>query len=354
MGLTARTSGCFPGIAAVKTIVTVVLTASLLAGSVMAQPNDRGADRGSADNRDGPTRGKKDDAPARDKAGPHAKGGQPAKAAEPAQPPRQAERNTQSGRPDRPDRPPQPAPRAPSNEQPRPQSRAPQYSAPARGYWTKGERLPSQAQTSQYVVGNYGQWGLRTPPNGQRWVRDDRNNFYLVMINSGLVADVYSRSDRDRRWQQSYSRPYSYNDDVYYQQCRSSSDPAGVLVGTLIGGLLGHAVGSSGNRTASTTAGVILGGALGAAMTRNLDCNDRSYAYRTYYTGLNSGRTGARYDWRNPNNDHRGNFTVGRYYNDRNSFRCADFSQIIYIGGRQQTARGTACRQPDGSWVAVR
>ena len=88
-------------------------------------------------------------------------------------------------------------------------------------------------------------------------------------------------------------------------------------------------------------------------MTKNMDCNDRSYAYKTYYNGFNAGRPGARYQWTNPQNNHRGEFTVGRYYNDPDSFRCADFTQVIYINGRPENAHGTACRQPDGSWVIV-
>jgi hypothetical protein len=52
---------------------------------------------------------------------------------------------------------------------------------------------------------------------------------------------------------------------------------------------------------------VIVGGALGAAMTRNLNCEDRSYAYKTYYDGFNSGRPNSTYQWRNPNNGHYGN-----------------------------------------------
>jgi len=29
---------------------------------------------------------------------------------------------------------------------------------------------------------------------------------------------------------------------------------------------------------------------------------------------------------------------------------CREYQQTIYVGGQQQQAYGTACRQPDGSW----
>ena len=218
--------------------------------------------------------------------------------------------------------------------------------------WSRGDRLPDQYRQDRYYVNDWQQHGLRQPPGGYRWVRDDSNDFYLSLIATGVIADTVYRSDRDDRWRQRYSRYYSYNDDVYYQECRRSPDPAGILVGGLIGGLLGNSAGRGGNRTGTTIAGVIVGGAVGAALTRNMGCEDRSYAYRTYYNGFNSGRPGS-YQWRNPRNDNRGEFRIGRYYNDPYGFRCARFAQVTYIQGRAYRANGVACRQPNGSWAVV-
>jgi Ni/Co efflux regulator RcnB/surface antigen len=218
--------------------------------------------------------------------------------------------------------------------------------------WSRGDRLPDQYRQDRYYVNDWQQHGLRQPPGGYRWIRDDNNDFYLSLIATGIISDTVYRSDRDDRWRQRYSRDYSYNDDVYYQQCRRSPDPAGILVGGLIGGLLGNSAGRGGNRTGATIAGVIVGGAVGGALTRNMDCEDRSYAYRTYYNGFNSGRPG-NYQWRNPRNDNRGEFRIGGYYNDPYGFRCARFDQATYIQGRAYRADGVACRQPDGSWAVV-
>jgi surface antigen len=170
---------------------------------------------------------------------------------------------------------------------------------------------------------------------------DDRNR----------QAATPNYDDRSDRWSRRYSRSYSYNDDIYYRECRNSPDPAGVIAGALIGGVIGNAAGQG--RAGATIAGVVVGGTVGAALTSDLDCEDRSYAYRTYYDGFNSGRPGSRYQWRNPRNDHRGEFRVGTYYNDPDGFRCANFTQTIYVRGRPQQARGRACRQPDGTWTIV-
>lgn len=159
-----------------------------------------------------------------------------------------------------------------------------------------------------------------------------------------------------------YDRPYSYRDDVYYNRCRNTVDPAGVIAGALIGGLLGNAIGRSNNRgyyrrndaTGATIAGVVLGGAAGALLTRNLTCEDQSYAYRSYYNGLNARRPNSRYSWQNPRTGNRGDFYVEDYYRGPRGGECANFSQTIWINGRPEEARGVACRQPDGTWAIVR
>ena len=217
--------------------------------------------------------------------------------------------------------------------------------------WSRGDRLPEQYRQNQYVVSDWQQHGLRKSPSNYHWVRDDNNDFFLALIATGMITETVYRDDRDQLWRQRYSREYTYSDDVYYQQCRNQPDPAGVIVGALIGGLLGNAAGSG--RTGATLAGVIVGGAVGAALTSNLDCEDRSYAYKTYYDGFNAGRPNAVYRWSNPRNDHRGEFRVVDYYNDSAGFRCSNYNQTIYIQGRPQTATGRACRQPDGTWAIV-
>ena len=167
----------------------------------------------------------------------------------------------------------------------------------------------------------------------------------------GNDYDDYRNDPRYGRWRQRYVQTYTYTDDNFYQECRTSVDPAGVIAGALIGGLLGNAVGNG--RGAPTVAGVIVGGTVGAALTRDLNCDDRSYAYKTYYDGFNAGRPNATYQWRNPRNGNYGNFRVADYYNDPDNFRCANYTQQIFINGRPQAASGRACQQPDGTWAIV-
>jgi len=175
-----------------------------------------------------------------------------------------------------------------------------------------------------------------------------RGNCFLVANNTGIIRDTRWRDDREYYWQQRYSRTYTYDDDIYYRECRHRPDPAGILIGGLIGGLLGRAAGD--DRAGATFAGIIIGGVLGAALTRDMDCDDRSYAYHAYYDGLNGGRPGAIYRWRNPRNNHHGDFRVRSYYYDSYGFHCASYRHVVYLD-RMRRADGRACRQPDGAWA---
>jgi len=166
--------------------------------------------------------------------------------------------------------------------------------------WSRGDHLPREYMREQFFVSNWRERNLRQPPRGHRWVRNDSNDFFLVAISTGVLVEVVYRNDRDDRWRRRYSQTYSYNDDGYYRECRNSLDPAGIIAGAVIGGLLGNAVGRGGEQAGATIAGIVVGGAVGAALTNNLDCDDRSYAYRTYSDAFNSGHIGRRYRWHNP------------------------------------------------------
>ena len=183
---------------------------------------------------------------------------------------------------------------------------------------------------------------------------NSRDRYRQGYDQRGRNVQAPAYDDQRQSWRQRYQREYSYQDDNYYRQCRTQVDPAGVIAGALIGGLLGNAMaGRRGGRAAPTIAGVVIGGALGAALTKNLNCEDQSYAYNTYYNGFNSGRTNVPYQWRNPSSGNYGEVRVDNYYSDPGGFRCAQFNQQIFIHGRPQTGTGRACQQPDGTWAIV-
>lgn len=66
------------------------------------------------------------------------------------------------------------------------------YYAP-RGYqvrtWSYGQRMPSYYRSNQYVVNDYGRYGLRHPPRGYHYVRSG-NDVVLAAIAGGLITAV--------------------------------------------------------------------------------------------------------------------------------------------------------------------
>ena len=69
-------------------------------------------------------------------------------------------------------------------------------------HWSRGDRLPEQYRQNQYVVGDWQQHNLRTPPRGYRWVRNDNNQYLLATIGTGIIAEIVSQnqSRNDYQW----------------------------------------------------------------------------------------------------------------------------------------------------------
>ena len=66
------------------------------------------------------------------------------------------------------------------------------YYAP-RGYqvrsWSYGQRMPSYYRSNQYVVSDYGRYGLRRPDYGYQYVRSG-NDVVMTSIATGVIAAV--------------------------------------------------------------------------------------------------------------------------------------------------------------------
>lgn len=60
-------------------------------------------------------------------------------------------------------------------------------------HWRRGQRL--SADQRRYVVNDWQRRGLRTPPRGYRWVRENNNSgdFLLVAVATGLIATILSQ-----------------------------------------------------------------------------------------------------------------------------------------------------------------
>ncbi len=126
----------------------------------------------------------------------------------------------------------------------------------------------------------------------------------------------------------------------------------GTLVGAVAGGVLGNQVGKGKGRVLATVAGAFVGGIVGHSIGKSLDQQDRMLAQQAEYAALERGQSGVATPWRNPDNGRYGEVVPSKVYS-RSGSNCRDFTHTIYIDGRPQTMRGTACRNSDGTWRNV-
>ncbi len=124
----------------------------------------------------------------------------------------------------------------------------------------------------------------------------------------------------------------------------------GAVGGGVLGGLIaGAAGGNAATIAASTVGGILLGGIVGNL----LDERDKRLAAEAAQNALETAPTGKSVAWRNPDNEHFGTVTPVKTYQTASGTYCREYQQTVTIGGKQEKAYGTACRQPDGSWRIV-
>jgi len=140
--------------------------------------------------------------------------------------------------------------------------------------------------------------------------------------------------------------------------CASNPQPAGpnegagTFVGALSGAVLGSQFGRGGGRVVGAVAGAAIGGLIGNRIGAALDDEDRARAYEAQMRALDTGASGAPVSWRNEDSGRYGAVVPGPAY-QRNAMTCRQYTHTVYIDGQPQVARGTACRNSEGNWIAV-
>lgn len=124
----------------------------------------------------------------------------------------------------------------------------------------------------------------------------------------------------------------------------------GTLTGATVGGVIGNQFGSGSGKAAATIVGTLIGGYIGSTIGQSLDVQQQQRAAAAQAQALDYGRPGAPVAWSQGNA--RGQVTPGPSYQVNNT-QCRDYTHQIWIDGQPETARGTACRNPDGTWRTV-
>lgn len=133
--------------------------------------------------------------------------------------------------------------------------------------------------------------------------------------------------------------------------CEGTGPKQGIggLLGAGAGAVAGAQVGSGRGQLAATAIGALLGAGFGSEIGKSLDRADQLAMQQSMNTSLERGPSGQRSEWRNPDSGHSGTYTPQPAY-QANGRTCREFQQTVNIGGKEESAYGTACRQPDGSW----
>lgn len=125
---------------------------------------------------------------------------------------------------------------------------------------------------------------------------------------------------------------------------------AGTVIGGALGGLAGAQFGSGKGQLVAVGLGALLGAFAGSEVGKSLDKADQAFARQTAHHALETTPAGTKSTWHNPDSGNEGTITPVKTIQKSDGSYCREFHQSVMIGGKEEQAYGTACRQPDGSW----
>lgn len=130
----------------------------------------------------------------------------------------------------------------------------------------------------------------------------------------------------------------------------SGTEIVGTLGGAAGGALLGSQIGKGSGNLAATAAGTLIGALAGHEIARRFTSSDQEQAAAAERRAVADNRS---ITWNNPDTGHTGTIAPRRTYTDDQGRTCRIYNHRVTIDGRNETARGTACQRPDGSWQLV-
>ena len=136
------------------------------------------------------------------------------------------------------------------------------------------------------------------------------------------------------------------------QNVQMNKQTAGAAGGAILGGVLASRVGNGNGQLWATGIGVLLGTLVGSEVGKSLDKADIAYANRAN-DQAHSAPLGEEISWNNPESGNSGSVTPVREGKDTSNRYCREYQQTIYVGGKQETGYGIACKQSDGTWEIV-
>ena len=126
----------------------------------------------------------------------------------------------------------------------------------------------------------------------------------------------------------------------------------GAGTGAILGGIAGAQIGDGDGRLIATGVGALLGTLVGSEIGKSLDRADMAYA-QSANQRAHSTPIGQTVQWNNPESGNSGTVTPRRDGYSSSGRYCREYEQTIVVDGRQETAVGTACQNPDGTWQVL-
>lgn len=108
----------------------------------------------------------------------------------------------------------------------------------------------------------------------------------------------------------------------------------------------------AGPRVGAAIVEAMAGGLVGGAIGADLDSRDRRRALEAEYRALEYTPAGQGVAWGKPGSSRHGEVVAGSPYRV-GSQDCRQYTHTIHVERRARTARGTACRNADGSWTPL-
>ena len=136
--------------------------------------------------------------------------------------------------------------------------------------------------------------------------------------------------------------------------CAQQAGPkegVGTLLGATAGAILGSNVGKGKGNIVAIAIGTLAGATFGREIGSSLDRADRRAMGENAQYSLEHTKSNETTRWDNPDSNHSGTMTPIRTYQETAGQYCREYRQTVTIGNHEQEAYGTACRQPDGSWL---
>lgn len=117
------------------------------------------------------------------------------------------------------------------------------------------------------------------------------------------------------------------------------------------GGVLASLGVGGGNTVASPIISAMHGGLIGGSVGASLTGAEKRTALEAEYKALEYTPSGKAVPWTG-NQNHRGEVVAAQPY-QVGSQNCRQYTQTVFTGAASAVARGTACRNPDGSWTPL-